>query len=153
VEIGCLNLIQNVKFGEGSSASTGLEALGTINALLGSYTFKNKIINAYFIQHLSNLFEASQSLDDTSEYKAHLFSILESIASNTYMIILLINPICENLLPIFNIFIRKENTEYLDHKLMSLKVLNDIIFALMNDSNHVSLDKINSFLKELLNTE
>lgn len=36
---------------------------------------------------------------------------------------------------------------------MSLKVLNDIIFALMNDSNHVSVEKINVFLKELITKE
>jgi len=143
-----------VQFREGEeTTASSLEALSTINSLLSSYTFKNKIINAYFIQHLSNLFETSQCLDDSSECKSHLFSILESIASNTYIIILLINPICENLLPIFNTFIRKENTKYLDHKLMSLKVLNDIIFALMNDNNYVSVEKINIFLKELMTSE
>lgn len=36
---------------------------------------------------------------------------------------------------------------------MSLKVLNDIIFALMNDNNHVSVEKINVFLKELITKE
>jgi len=36
VEIGCLNLIQNVKFNDGSATASGLEALGTINSLLGS---------------------------------------------------------------------------------------------------------------------
>lgn len=92
-------------------------------------------------------------MEDNSEYKSLLFSILESIASNTYMIIILINPICENLLPIFSLYIRKSNTQYLDHKLMSLKVLNDIIFALMNDNSHVSVEKLNIFLKDLLTTE
>lgn len=36
---------------------------------------------------------------------------------------------------------------------MSLKVLNDIIFALMNDNSHVSVEKLNIFLKDLLSSE
>lgn len=66
------------------------------------------------------------------------------------MIIVLINPICENLLPIFHKYIRKDNTQFLDHKLMSLKVLNDIIFALMNDTNNSNFDRINLFLRDSL---
>jgi len=36
---------------------------------------------------------------------------------------------------------------------MALKILNDIIFALMNDTNNSNFDRINVFLKDALISE